>query len=182
MRDMETVLPAPDFGIPEVKPAIESICGLWVRKLSPKRRHAILQGRLWSIFSEAFGDLGEVGTEWRWAILPKGEKPSSLVPDVTYVSFERLPLTLGEVREAAAIAPDIAVEILSPGDNRKYLRRKIEIYLANGSYAVLVVDPAGHRVMLHEPNGAQIFEGAQVVAIARYPQLRIDLVKLFERI
>ncbi len=182
MRDMQTVLPAPEFGIPDVKPAIESICGLWVRKLSPKRRHAVLQGRLCHTLTEALGDLGEVGSEWRWAILPRGEKPSSLVPNVTFVSFERLPLDLGEIREAAAIAPDIAIEILSPGDNRKFLRRKIDIYLTNGSHAVIVVDPAGRRVIVHQSTGAQLFEGGQTATIDRYPQLHIDLTKLFERI
>ncbi len=182
MRDMEAVLPAPDFGIPEVKPAIESICGLWVRKVSPKRRHAILQYRISHILTEALGDLGEVGSEWRWAILPPDQKPSSLVPDVAYVSFERLPLDLGETREAAAIAPDIAVEILSPGDNRKFLRSKIDIYLRNGSLAVIVVDPIGRRIIVHEASGARMFEGEQTATIERYPQLQIELTKLFERI
>ncbi|HVA28159.1 MAG TPA: Uma2 family endonuclease [Candidatus Baltobacteraceae bacterium] len=179
---MEAVLPAPDFGIPEVKPAIESISGLWVRKMNPKRRHAILQYRLCHILTEALGDLGEVGSEWRWAILPRGEKPSSLVPDVTFVSFERLPLDLGEIREAAAIAPDIAIEILSPGDNRKFLRRKIDIYLSNGSHAVIVVDPAGRRIIVYQSTGAQLFDGGEIATIDRYPQLRIDLTKLFDRI
>lgn len=182
MRDMQTVLPAPDFGIPEVKPAIESICGVWVRKLSPKREHALVQARLCRILEDAFGELGEVGPEWRWAILPKTEKPSSLVPDVTYVSIERLPWELGEIRSAAAIAPDIAVEILSPGDNRRYLKKKIEIYLANGSQAVIVVDPLGHRLIVHEPDRVNSFSGDDVATIDRYPQLRIDLSHLFRKI
>jgi Uma2 family endonuclease len=84
---METMRKAPDLGIPEVKPAL---------------------------LERRFRDLGDTGTEWRFYLLPEGEAPSSLVPDVAYVSYERMPETLGELREKPTIAPDIAVEILLP--------------------------------------------------------------------
>lgn len=48
---MLTMQDAPDLGIPEVKPAVESIRGQWYRKVSPRRRHALLQGRLWSLLN-----------------------------------------------------------------------------------------------------------------------------------
>jgi Uma2 family endonuclease len=90
---------APDLGIPETRPAIESIHGSWVRKVSPKRKHALLQIRLGALLLAWAGDRGEVGSEWRCYLLPQSEAPSSLVPDVAYVSFERMPLELGELRE-----------------------------------------------------------------------------------
>jgi hypothetical protein len=89
MSEMETLVPAPQLGIPEVKPAIESIRGRWQQKVSGGRRHSILQGRLWLWLTLWGRGSGEVGTEWRFYMLAKGEKPSSLVPDVAYVSFER---------------------------------------------------------------------------------------------
>ncbi len=75
---------APELGIPEVKPAIESIFGRWEPKMSPRRRHSIVQGRMCGLLAQWAGD------------------PSSLVPDV-------------------------AVEILSPGDRRSLLDEKLEI-------------------------------------------------------
>jgi hypothetical protein len=113
---------APDLGIPEVKPAIESIRGHLVQKVSPKTRHSLLQG------------------------LPKDEKPSSLVPDVAYLSYERMPPE-GELREKPTIEPDVAVEIVSPEDKKPLP-----------------------------------FIEQQVATCATYPDLRIDTVKLFERL
>ncbi|MBC5803217.1 MAG: Uma2 family endonuclease, partial [Candidatus Eremiobacteraeota bacterium] len=36
---------APELGIPEVKPAIESIRGRWIQKVSPQSRHSVVQLR-----------------------------------------------------------------------------------------------------------------------------------------
>src|SRR5579862_4096759 len=119
---MLTMQEAPDLGIPEVKPAIESIRGHWTRKMSPQRRHAIQQSRLCELLTRWAGERGEVGSEWRFYFLPEDDRPSSLVPDVAYVSFERMPLKYGELREQPTIAPDIAVEILSPYERRARLR------------------------------------------------------------
>ena len=108
MGDVGLLVAAPDLGIPEAKPAIESIRGRWVQKVSPKRRHSILQGRLTMELILWAGDSGEVGSEWRFCMLPKGEKPSSLVPDVAYVSFERMLFGLGSFassRRSLRISP-----------------------------------------------------------------------------
>ncbi|HYL27458.1 MAG TPA: Uma2 family endonuclease [Candidatus Nitrosotalea sp.] len=130
MRAMETLQEAPELGIPEVKPAIEMLRGRWEQKTSPRRRHAILQSRFSATLTGWAGDRGEVGSEWRCYILPPKEKPSSLVPDVAYFSFERMPPEAGELRERPTIAPDISVEVLSPDDRRRLLDEKIGIYLA----------------------------------------------------
>lgn len=174
---------APDLGIPEVKPAIESVRGAWEQKMSPRRQHAILQGRLWKILDSAFGDAGEAGTEWRFYLLPPGEMPSSLVPDVAYVSFERMPEEHGERREKPTIAPDIAVEILSPDDRMKTLAEKIQLYLANGTRLVMVVDPIERTVTFHESSGVRTIAQIQAIAVPRaYPNLTIDLNALFAKL
>ena len=87
---------APDLGIPEEKPAIESLRGHWEQKISPQRKHALLQYRIAAVLTAWAGERGEVGTEWRCYMLPSGEPPSSLVPDVAYFSFERLPRELDD--------------------------------------------------------------------------------------
>ena len=88
---MLRVQEAPDLGIPEVKPAIESIRGRWHRKMSPKTQHSMVQARLAALFLHWAGDRGAVGTEWRYYFLPEDEKPSSLVPDLAYLAHERMP-------------------------------------------------------------------------------------------
>jgi len=146
-----------DMGIPDVKPAIESIRGRWERKMSPRRRHAILQARVAMLLTHWAGDRGDVGTEWRFYLVSDDEPVSSLVPDVAYYSFERLPPALGEAREKPSVAPDLAVEILSPGDRRDVVEEKIALYLANGSTAVVIIDPLKREI---EVRGSLIaFEG-----------------------
>jgi Uma2 family endonuclease len=182
MRAMATLQVAPDLGIPEIKPAIEIVRGRWEPKMSPRRRHAILQFRLSTILSEWAGDRGEVGSEWRCYILPPKEKPSSLVPDVAYFSFERMPPVFGELREQPTIAPDIAVEVVSPDDRRKLLDTKIGIYLANDCRLVIVVDPRKRTVEMHEACRAVTFVEPAVATCAAYPDLRIDSTRLFEQL
>jgi Uma2 family endonuclease len=179
---MATMQVAPDLGIPEVKPAIEMVRGRWEPKMSPQRRHAILQFRLCAVLNAWAGERGEVGSEWRCYILPPEEKPSSLVPDVAYFSFERMPPELGELREKPTIAPDIAVEILSPDDRRHLLDEKIAIYLSNGCRLVIVVDPQARSAEMHEPRGTNAFDERAVTTCAAYADLRIDLKKLFAKL
>jgi Uma2 family endonuclease len=182
MRAMATMQEAPELGIPEVKPAIEMVRGRWEQKMSPRRRHAILQYRLSAILTGWAGDRGEVGSEWRCYILPPREKPSSLVPDVAYFSFERMPVAYGELREKPTIAPDIAVEVVSPDDRRCLLNEKIAIYLANGSRLVIVVDPQSRTVEMHDKNEASRFSEPGIAASAAYGDLLIDISEIFARL
>ncbi|MGA8575668.1 MAG: Uma2 family endonuclease [Candidatus Cybelea sp.] len=176
---MATMQVAPELGIPEVKPAIEAVRGRWEQKMSPRRRHAILQARLCVVLTAWAGDRGEVGCEWRCYLLPPGEKPSSLVPDVAYFSFERMPLEFGELREEPTIAPDIAVEILSPDDRRTLLDEKIAIYLANGSLLAIVVDPKNRSAEMHEVSAVTTFVEPAAARCGAYEDLRLDLTALF---
>ncbi|HTU70057.1 MAG TPA: Uma2 family endonuclease [Candidatus Baltobacteraceae bacterium] len=180
---MATMQEAPELGIPEVKPAIESIRGRWEQKMNPQRRHALLQWRIAAQLDAAFGEQGEVGSEWRFYLLPPGEKASSLVPDVAYVSYARMPEAYGELREKPTIAPDIAVEILSPGDRLKTLTTKIRLYLDNGARLIIVVDPMAQSVTFHEAAGTRTISHVQGIAVPdAFPELRIDLTKLFAKI
>ncbi len=170
---------APDLGIPEGKPAIESIRGRWERKVSPQRRHALLQARLCALLMRWAGDRGEVGTEWRFHLMPAHERASSLVPDVAYVSFERLPRELGELREKPTIAPDIAAEILSPDDRPALLDEKVALYTSCGSRLVIVVDPQERTVAFYEAGRARRFAGDNVARSSAFDDLAIDLRSLF---
>jgi Uma2 family endonuclease len=122
------------------KPYVESIRGRREAKMSPKRRHALVQTRVARILEDWAGDRGEVGVEWRFYLLGDREQ-SSLVPDVAYVSFARLPRSLpDDARERPRLAPDIAVEIISPGDRMHSLEEKVDLYLAHGCCAVVIID------------------------------------------
>jgi Uma2 family endonuclease len=93
-----------------VKPYVESIRGRWIPKVSPRKRHALVQLRLGTTLAQWAAKRGDVGTEWRCRLLSSTEKPSSLVPDVCFVSNERQKDLSEEERERPPFAPDIAAE------------------------------------------------------------------------
>jgi len=169
---------APVLGIPEVKPAIESIRGAWFQKVSPRTRHSLLQGRMFLALATCLGERGFVGPEWRFYFAPSDERPSSLVPDVAFVSKERLP-SPGDARERPLLAPDIAVEVLSPGDRVNVLETKIELYLTHGAVLVIVVDPDKKTVRFRERDRDASFARGERACGTAFPELAIDVTELF---
>ena len=69
-------------------------------------------------------------------------------PDVFYISFERSDKTISELRKMAVleIAPDLAVEILSPSDRRGVLKAKLDDYIKIGVRECWVVRPKAETV------------------------------------
>ncbi|MBV9646572.1 MAG: Uma2 family endonuclease [Candidatus Eremiobacteraeota bacterium] len=179
---MQTVRRIPrslDFPDTE-KPYVESIRGRLERKVSPKTRHSILQGRLWGVLNSWGASRGSIGTEWRFYLLTDRAKPSSLVPDVAYVSHERLPRDFPEdARERPRIAPDIAVEIVSPRDCLRSLEEKVAIYLSHGCGAVVIVWPERHAVELRYSEGRRGEASSGLVSVDGFQGLTIDVDSLF---
>lgn len=91
----------------------------------------------------------------------------------------RLPRDLGEVREKPTIAPDIAVEILSPDDRRPILDEKIDLYVRGGAELVVVVDPQRQLVEIHEGGGHHTFGLAEIARSRTFPDLALDVSELF---
>lgn len=136
--------------LPETEPETEWVRGRALQKVSPKRDHSRLQGALVMRLDRWATGRGEVGPEWRFRVAPPGELRRPLVPDVAYVSNERLRPLSDEEIEVPPLAPDIAVEILSPNDRRIDVDDKIDVYLRAGSSLVIVVDPKRRIVELHD--------------------------------
>ncbi len=74
--------------------------------------------------------LTDVGTEWRFRASPPGEDVHPLVPDIAYLSYERLRPLSPRDREVPPVAPEIVVEILSPDDREKDVIEKRRVYFA----------------------------------------------------
>lgn len=71
-----------------------------------------------------------------------------LAPDVSFVSAERLretPIT----KSFWPGAPDLAVEIVSPGDTFREIDEKAKAWLASGTRLVWVVNPAWRTVTVY---------------------------------
>ena len=71
-------------------------------------------------------------------------------PDVAFIRRERVPES-GIPKKFWPGAPDLAVEVLSPGDTRGEVDEKIEDWLEAGSRAVWVIDPKRRSVSVYRP-------------------------------
>jgi Uma2 family endonuclease len=164
------------------KPYVELIDGSAQRKVSPKTRHGFLQLELGSILRDWARGRGRAGTEWRFWLVPTGDRRTSLVPDVAFVSQERFATLEGEARESPPFAPDIAIEIRSPGVRERTIQRKIELYLAHGSKLVLDVDPDARRIVVHDGLGTVTIKDGDRFEHASAPGLSFDVTTLFDSV
>jgi Uma2 family endonuclease len=122
-----------------------------LRTMSPSRpRHGRVAGAI-------HGNLFQFVRGARLGVLFAAETAFRLgpdavrAPDVAFVRAQRL----YEDEDPAAFdgAPDLAVEVVSPGDTAAEIQQKVEQWLRAGARAVWVVYPAGPRLMLHLPDG-----------------------------
>jgi Uma2 family endonuclease len=164
------------------KPYVELIDGVELPKASPMTHHGQLQLRLGGILQAWAAERGVVGTEWRFWLVPIGDRRTSLVPDVAYASTERLVPLSDEAYEIPPFAPDVAIEVRSPSDRAGNIRRKIELYLAHGAHLVLDVDPAKRRIVAHDATSTQSFADGDRFEHAATPGLTFDLRALFDSV
>jgi Uma2 family endonuclease len=176
MRDTMSIH---EIVLPETEPETEWILGRAVQKVSPYRTHGRLQGDLYAALRAWEKGHGQVSSEWRFRIAPPGQIRRPLVPDVAYVSAERLAGLQGRDLEAPPFAPDVAVEILSPDDRPARVEHKIAVYIAGGASLVIVVDPSDRSVRLHDAHGVRLLRGDDVVAHPALPGFSLSLPALF---
>jgi len=165
--------------LPETTPELEWVRGRALQKVSPQRTHSRLQAALTMRLDRWATGRGEVGPEWRFRVAPPGEVRRPLVPDVAYVSNERLRPLSDEDIELPPLAPDVAVEILSPDDRRADVEDKIDVYLRAGSSLAIVVDPKRRVVELHDRSGARVLGESDVIAHAALPGFSYSVRELF---
>ncbi len=172
-------MPIDEIILPETEPETEWVNGRPLQKVSPKRRHSRMQMRLGVALDAWAEGRGEVGPEWRFRIAPAGGPRRPLVPDLAYVSYERMRGYDSEELEAPPFAPDVAVEILSPGEPASDLADKIAVYLSAGTALVIVVDPRRRTVKLHDSQGVSRLHERDVLTHAALPGFSLELARLF---
>jgi len=165
--------------VPETKPATEWVRGRPLQKVSPKYAHAVLQGAIVSALRAWARGRGRVGTEWRFYVAPPGEQARPLVPDIAYLSYERLPQRDVEAAQEPMMAPDAAVEILSPSDRRVDVEDKIDVYLRSGAGVVVLVDPAKRKFVAQTNKDSRQFIERDVFEHETLPDFQLDVAELF---
>jgi len=103
----------------------------------PSSIGATITGMLWSFARPR--RLGRVyNAEGGFVLF--SDRETVLAPDVAFVRAERMPR--GEARKHfARLAPDLAVEVLSPSDRASEVLVKVQMYQESGVRLVWIVDP-----------------------------------------
>jgi Uma2 family endonuclease len=131
-------------------------------------------GRVWMETVYAF----EVDQDTNWL-------EGSLVPDVSFTSQPRLEEHLRQHGEEGPlrIAPDLAVEIISPTDKFSYVMAKVTTYLRFGVQLIWVIDPQNHNVWVitqDDPEGHTLGETDTLSGDPVLPGLSIPIARLLQ--
>ena len=105
------------------------------------------------------------------------------IPDISFVTAARIPLE-GDPIGPWKIAPDLAVEIVSPNDLIEEVETKISEYFAAGVQQVWLVSPQLQTVSIYEAlNKVTILQaGDELTSPALLPGFRCPVATLFQPI
>ncbi len=112
----------------------------------PNFAHAVIQnnvGRKLGNYLEG-NPIGLVGGDANFRLWPE-RATSSRAPDVSFILNERLP---EDLYRYPAMAPDLAVEILSPEDSFEKVMAKVDEYLSQGVKIVWIVISRTREVLV----------------------------------
>jgi Uma2 family endonuclease len=70
-------------------------------------------------------------------------------PDVAFVSAARVPRPIP--KGGLELAPDLAIEVISPSDRPGEINRRLGDYFGHGTRVVWIVDPDGRTVTAYAP-------------------------------
>ncbi len=166
--------------LPETEPPTEWILGRPVQKVSPKRRHAVVQAAVAERLRAWARGRGQVGTEWRFRVTPPGEVTRPLIPDVAFLSYERMNGLSAAELDTPAVAPEIVVEIVSADDRALDVDHKRDVYLRAGARLVLIIDPEGRRIDAYDAvSGYAHVSGKTTYVSHAFPGFTIAVAALF---
>jgi Uma2 family endonuclease len=101
-------------------------------------------------------------------------------PDLAFVRRERVPES-GVPKKFWPGAPDLAVEVLSPGDSLEEVEEKVEDWLAAGTRAVWVVSPKRRGVTVYRSmsDAARLSESDELDGGEVVPGFRCKVSEIF---
>ena len=176
-------MPTLPLPIPETKPATEFIDGRMVQKMSPYGLHGRVQLKIGAALQQwaETGGRGRVGTDWDFDLTPAGQQTNRLVPDVAFLSYDRVSYDDEMGAQVPIVAPEVAVEILSEGQTLQNSARRLEIFFATGTQLVILIDPRKEVAWLVDPQATRQLAGADYVEHPAMPNFRMPLRACFER-
>ncbi len=167
------------FNLPEEDVNYELIEGEAHPKMAPKRFHSRLTSALHILLKNWSKNRGEIGIEW--AITLKRKAVDWVpVPDLLYISYDRLPPSILE-DEACPTPPELAIEIISPGQSFGNLSQKATDYLNAGVLRVWLVDSQSKSITVFYPDKPpETKKGEDKLSDSILPELDITVEQVFQ--
>ena len=130
---------------------MELICGRLVTHMPVGAKHSEIAGDVYHYLREFIKAhrLGSIGLEAGFRL---SRNPDTVrAPDVHFVRHNQLPGGLPD--GFFPISPDLAVEVVSPGDTERELAEKLGQYRDAGVARSWVVRPERRSITVHYPDG-----------------------------
>jgi Uma2 family endonuclease len=101
------------------------------------------------------------------------------LPDVSFIRAERLPDQTPE--GYWFLAPDLAVEVISPTERAAYTQVKLKDYFDAGTREVWVVYPDTRQVVVHWADGSRVYSADDTLTRPELlPGFEVKIAELFE--
>jgi Uma2 family endonuclease len=115
---------------------------------------------------------------------PESGLKDSFVPDVSYISHDNVPKDW-DVEKPHPACPDLAIEIISPGNDAELIQEKVRIYLEKGTKQVWLIYPKTkevHQYTSATPEKSHIYRGAESIdAESLFPKIQgLNLSAIFK--
>ncbi len=164
------------------KRLVELVDGTLVEKAMGARESFLgtLISRWMSNFVEEAGDTGMVlGVDGTLKIMPGLVR----IPDVSYTSWDKLPGRKVPSKPVPSLLPDLAVEVVSKGNTRGEMKRKLAEYLEVGIPEIWMVFPKSRSVRVYRSATESVkYESADTLVSTVLPGFSVSLAKLFEKL
>lgn len=158
----------------------ELIDGQAIPKMSPKFFHAKLTHAILNLVEEWCQGNGVVCPEWA-VLLTKQGKDWIPVPDIVYISHERLPPDWNE-DEACPVPPDLVIEIISPGQTFGQIMAKAKHYLDANVLRMWVLDSKARSMTVFYPDAApKTYVGDELIADSLFPGWEFTAEQVFQK-
>jgi Uma2 family endonuclease len=167
------------LALPEQKPALEYVDGVVTQKVAPLYEHSVLQRELTLQLERQLAPrrLGHVLPELRVSFGGR-----SHVPDLSMYRRERLPpRTRGRRVGELLVPPDLAIEIISPGQSRTEMIGLCQWYVNHGVKVALLVEDRTERIRVFRESAPVVVQRrGDIIALDEVaPGLRLVVDEVF---
>ncbi|MBW4581655.1 MAG: Uma2 family endonuclease [Tildeniella nuda ZEHNDER 1965/U140] len=158
----------------------ELVDGQAIPKMSPKKFHSCLTRAFLFLLCREFEGRGEVYPELGIALTWQG-RDWVPTPDLTYISYERLPASWQE-NTVCPVPPDLAIEIISPGQTFGQLAAKARAYLDANVLRLWVVDSKARSITVFYPDAPpQTYMGDTLLTDPLFEGLAFTAEQVFQQ-